>query len=178
MTFFEELQWRGLVQDISSPDLITISDLLKIHDLEIDLPKQVLDAEVDVCLKESTFAKIRGKYEFKFEDYSVIIDPDDSEKTHIRSNSSFLLCPDRFLPGSDTENYGGTGSTRFRRTRPQATGFPAQEFPLRRYQLTLLGQFLSECPFLDSHRRELHRRNGRRHQALAALGALGLRPGH
>ena len=22
MTFFEELQWRGLVQDISSPDLI------------------------------------------------------------------------------------------------------------------------------------------------------------
>ncbi len=67
--------------NFTSPDLIKISDLLKIHDLEIDLPKQVLDAEVDVCLKESTFAKIRGKYEFKFEDYSVIIDPDDSEKT-------------------------------------------------------------------------------------------------
>lgn len=67
--------------NFTSPDLIKISDLLKTHDLEIDLPKQILDAEVDACLIESTFAKIRGKYEFKYEDYSVIIDPNDSERT-------------------------------------------------------------------------------------------------
>lgn len=67
--------------NFSSPDLITISDLLKIHDLEIHLPKQVLDAEVDACLKSSTFTKINDKYEFKFEEYSVIINPNDSERT-------------------------------------------------------------------------------------------------
>lgn len=67
--------------NFTSPDLITISDLLKIHELEIDLPQQVLDAEVDVCLKSSTFTKINDKYEFKFDDYSVIINPNDSERT-------------------------------------------------------------------------------------------------
>ena len=49
--------------------------------MEIDLPQQVLDAEVDVCLKSSTFTKINDKYEFKFDDYSVIINPNDSERT-------------------------------------------------------------------------------------------------
>ena len=67
--------------NFTSPVLITISDLLKIHELEIDLPQQVLDAEVDVCLKSSTFTKINDKYEFKFDDYSVIINPNDSERT-------------------------------------------------------------------------------------------------
>lgn len=66
--------------NFTSPDLITISDLLKIHELEIDLPKQVLDAEVDACLKSSTFTKINDKYVFKFDDYSVIIDSNDSER--------------------------------------------------------------------------------------------------
>lgn len=67
--------------NFTSPDLITISDLLKIHSLEIDLPKPVLDAEVDACLKSSIFTKIDDKYEFKFDDYSVIINPNDSERT-------------------------------------------------------------------------------------------------
>lgn len=62
------------------PDLIRISDLLNIHNLKIDLPNQLLDAEVDACLNLSIFTKINNKYEFKVDDYSVVIDPNDSEK--------------------------------------------------------------------------------------------------
>ena len=67
--------------DSEEPDLMTISQLLKFHQLRLDLPKAVMDAEVDACLKAANVNVIANQVIFKYEDYTVIINPNDSKKT-------------------------------------------------------------------------------------------------
>ena len=63
------------------PDLITISELLSMNDLEIDLPKPELEAKVDACLKECELNITNISYIFNHKDeYYVVIYPKDSQK--------------------------------------------------------------------------------------------------
>ena len=67
--------------NFTKPDLITISELLAMNDLQINLPKPVLEADVGACLKDCKLNIANTSYVFNHKDeYYVIINPNDSQK--------------------------------------------------------------------------------------------------
>lgn len=67
--------------NFTKPDLITIFELLAMNGLQINLPKPVLEAEVDACLKNCKLNITNTSYVFNHKDeYYVIIKPNDSQK--------------------------------------------------------------------------------------------------
>ena len=71
--------------DDNDSNLIKISELLDLFDLKLELSPQVLNLYVDACLKESRLNVENGTYIFKFDDYSIIINPSDFDNTIIES---------------------------------------------------------------------------------------------
>ena len=84
-------QYNNMIRfpDSEEPDLITVSQLLKFHQLVIDLPKAVMDAEVDACLKTADVSVYENQIIFKGEDYTVTINPNDPNKTIIKRITVF-----------------------------------------------------------------------------------------
>lgn len=83
-------QYNNMIRfpDSEEPDLITVYQLLKFHQLVIDLPKAVMDAEVDACLKTADVSVYENQIIFKGEDYTVTINPNDPNKTIIEEDNS------------------------------------------------------------------------------------------
>ena len=88
-----------MVKEVFDNDsnLIKISELLDLFHLNLNLSKQVLNLYVDACLKESNLFIKEDHYTFKFDDYSVTINPSNDNNTLIEYQEVNLS---EKLPGS------------------------------------------------------------------------------
>ena len=84
-----------MIRDNSNDiNLIKVSELLKIFDLNLELSEEVLNIEVDACFKSARLLKDDDKYSFLFEDYCLTITPFESkQKVVISENQSYRSSP-------------------------------------------------------------------------------------
>jgi hypothetical protein len=76
----------------SKLDLINISELLEIFDLDLNLPNEVLNAKVDACLKLAKLNVGNDSYEFKYDDYIVRIYPSESRPIFVEETGKDAPC--------------------------------------------------------------------------------------
>ena len=81
------------------PNTIKISELLNVHNLEIDLPQPVLDIAVDKEFKSATLTLNNDSYVFKWVEsgknytieYTIIITPSDSKRIVLELEDGDLM---------------------------------------------------------------------------------------
>lgn len=76
----------------SNIDLINISELLEIFNLDLDLPDDILNAEFGACLKSSKLNVNDNSYEFKYKDYIVRIYPSESRPAIVEETGKDAPC--------------------------------------------------------------------------------------
>ena len=78
----------------SNINLISISELLKIFDLNLELSEEVLNIEVADCFKFAKLSKDDNQYNFRFNDYCLIITPFESkQKVVVSEEQSYRSSP-------------------------------------------------------------------------------------
>ncbi len=73
-----------------NPDIMKISELLDLFNIEVSLPLEVLDLPIDACFKKSKFIYDNGKYTFKFEPHEIIIDPTNFDEMVIEKYTTII----------------------------------------------------------------------------------------
>ncbi len=78
----------------SNVDVINISNLLEIFDLDLELSEEVLNIRVDDCFKSARLLKDDDKYSFRLKDYCLTITPFESkQKVVISEEQSYRSSP-------------------------------------------------------------------------------------
>ena len=75
----------------NNSNLMKISELLSLFNLDLNLSQAVLDLDVDSCLAGSELTIKNEKHTFKFEDYSLIINPSNFNYTVIEHQKSKIF---------------------------------------------------------------------------------------
>ena len=85
--------------NFTDPHAIKISELLNVHNLEINLPQTVLDITVDKEFKSAIVTLNKDSYIFKWEEsaenytieYTIIITPSDFNKTIVELEDGDIM---------------------------------------------------------------------------------------